>query len=78
MFQLLLIIHNRFPSDYMSKIQHYFEYDWLLSRAFVAICFYKDVFIHIRSCDSIVPFICWKVGFLCTSQIKFEDKNEVL
>ena len=46
----------------MSLVYPIFEHDWLMPRAFVYLCPYKDLFLHIRNCPEMVPLICWKVG----------------
>ena len=62
----------------MSQIQWYFKHDWLMSRAFVLLCPYKDMFTYIRDYPEMVPLICWKIGYICLDEIAFTKNDEVI
>ena len=68
----------RFAFHVMSLIQPYFKHDWLMSRAFVLLCPYKDMFIYVRDYPEMVPLICWKVGCICLDEIAFKKNDEVI
>lgn len=69
--------YHRFAVKVMSLIQPYFKHDWLMPRAFVYLCPYKDMFLHSRNCPDMVPFICWKTGYICLPKIALNKKDEV-
>lgn len=61
----------------MNLVKPYFKYDWLMPRAFIAICSYKDVFLHIRDYREMAVFACWKIGVKCLPNMKLNKDDEV-
>ena len=53
---------NSFAINAFNLVQPYFQYDWLMPRAFIAACPFGDLIIGVRNCPESSLFACWLLG----------------
>ena len=55
-------------------MQPYFEYDWLMPRAFIAACRFEELIIAVRDCPESSLFACWLIGVQYLPKLELNDE----
>ena len=52
----------------------YFQYDWLMPRAFIAACPFGELIIRVRDCPESSLFVCWLLGEEYLPKLELNDE----
>ena len=64
---------NRFAFNAFDLVRPYFQYDWLMPRAFVAACPFRELF-RVRECPESSLFVCWLLGEEYLPKLELNDQ----
>ena len=48
----------------------YFEFDWLMSRAWISLCPINDLLQALKHCPDVTPYACWHLASLLETSLK--------
>ena len=60
--------------DAFNLVKPYFQYDWLMLRAFIAICPFKQLIGYVETNPEVSFFGCWILGYKLLEEIKLDDQ----
>lgn len=69
-------IYFEFYRSTLHSLQPYFKFDWLLPRAFLIVCPFKNIFNFIQDHMELTLFATWQIGmnYLQNGSLKNEDE----
>ena len=59
-------------------VKPYFQYDWLMPRAFIAICPFKQLIHYVENNPEVSFFACWILGYKLLEEINLDDQVYIL
>ena len=72
---LLFDYFIRFVFDAFNLVKPYFQDDWLMSRAFLAVCPFRELLTYVQYCPESSPFACWLLGMKHVPKLKLDDND---
>ena len=74
MKSLMMFYRIAMADDAFNLVKPYFQYDWLMLRAFIATCPFQKLIYYVQNNPEVSFFACWVLYFKHLEEIELDDQ----